>query len=239
MTDRPWRDDDQLSPALREVIASAREDEPSTEAVASVERKLGALVALSAAPAAVSAVGGTTKGLGALKAKLLVGLLATGAGTYVAQRVITREQMPPPVVVAAPLPVSSVVEPPIEQPPVPVPEIEPSPAPIPQLLVPPHPARANHRAPAADTLADEAALLEQARRALAKAPAEALATADAHLKAFPGGVLSQEREVLAVDALWRLGRFPEARQRADRFLAGYPRSAHVPQVKAILERARP
>jgi len=72
----------------------------------------------------------------------------------------------------------------------------------------------------------EASLLERARRALAANPARALALAGEHGRRFPGGALSQEREVIAIAALRRLGRGAEADARAARFERNYPHSAH-------------
>jgi hypothetical protein len=80
----------------------------------------------------------------------------------------------------------------------------------------------------------EVALLQRAQAALGSSPAQALALADEHQRRFRGGILAQEREVIAINALVRLGRTGEARSRAARFLAGYPRSAHRPRLEALL-----
>lgn len=72
----------------------------------------------------------------------------------------------------------------------------------------------------------EASLLERARRALTADPARALSLTGEHARHFPGGVLSQEREVIAIAALRRLGRTAEANARATRFDRSYPNSAH-------------
>lgn len=72
----------------------------------------------------------------------------------------------------------------------------------------------------------EAALLEQARRALATDPEKALALTRQHQQRYPNGVLRQEREVIAISALRRLGRAPEASQRATSFEQQFPDSAH-------------
>jgi hypothetical protein len=72
----------------------------------------------------------------------------------------------------------------------------------------------------------EAELLESARNRLSASPGEALSLTQEHAARFPRGVLSQEREVLAIRALLALGRADEARARRDRFAAAYPGSAH-------------
>jgi hypothetical protein len=69
-------------------------------------------------------------------------------------------------------------------------------------------------------------LLEQARAALNSSPAQALRLAQQHAQQFPHGLLTQEREVIAISALRRLGRTTEAEARAARFDARYPHSLH-------------
>jgi hypothetical protein len=72
----------------------------------------------------------------------------------------------------------------------------------------------------------EAALLEKARGELVSDPAQALAATQEHARRFPHGLLTQEREVIAISALRRLGRTAQADARAARFDARYPNSAH-------------
>jgi len=79
---------------------------------------------------------------------------------------------------------------------------------------------------AAASALTEAALLERARSELSAQPAAALADAQLHAARFPHGLLAQEREVIAIAALRRLGRSAEANARAARFDARYPNSAH-------------
>jgi hypothetical protein len=77
----------------------------------------------------------------------------------------------------------------------------------------------------------EPVLLEQARRALASSPATALALTNQHAARFPHGVLAQEREVIAIEALRRLGRSAEADRRAAAFAQAFPGSAHQRMVE--------
>jgi len=77
-----------------------------------------------------------------------------------------------------------------------------------------------------NTTQAEASLLEQARAALSADPARALSLTQQHAQQFPRGLLVQEREVIAISALRRLGRSSEAEARAARFDARYPHSAH-------------
>ena len=57
----------------------------------------------------------------------------------------------------------------------------------------------------------EIQLLQRAQDALAGSPATALDLINRHIARFPNAGLGQEREVIAVDALVRLGRIGEAR----------------------------
>lgn len=80
----------------------------------------------------------------------------------------------------------------------------------------------------------ELALLREAQDALGPSPARALALTDAHRNRFGTGVLAQEREVVAIDALLRLGRREAARARAAAFHARWPRSAHGRRVEVLV-----
>ena len=86
-----------------------------------------------------------------------------------------------------------------------------------------------------DSLPAETALLEEARAVLDSDPAAALGQLDAHAAAFPHGVLRMERELLAVDALGRLGRLDEARARGNILLRDARGSIYEGRVRAILE----
>jgi hypothetical protein len=70
--------------------------------------------------------------------------------------------------------------------------------------------------------------------ALATDPARALALATEHEQRFPRGALGQEREVIAVGALVALGRAPEARARAARFVERFPGSAYRQRIEALV-----
>ena len=84
----------------------------------------------------------------------------------------------------------------------------------------------------------EIQLLQRAQDALGSAPARALDLVSRHAARFPGSVLGQEREVLAVDALVRLGRHGEARARAAAFAARFPTSAHLRRLEALMPSTR-
>jgi len=80
---------------------------------------------------------------------------------------------------------------------------------------------------------EEDRLLREARGILPSNPRGALALTEEHRQRFPRGVLVQEREVVAVDALRRLSRGEEARTRAERFLSRWPNSAHRPRLESM------
>jgi hypothetical protein len=85
-----------------------------------------------------------------------------------------------------------------------------------------------------DSLALEVRWLDQARSLLATEPAAALARADGHAQRFPEGALSTERELIAIDALLRLGRERDARVRADAFSARHPSSLYRERLQHLL-----
>ncbi len=80
----------------------------------------------------------------------------------------------------------------------------------------------------------ETSLLKRAREALAKNPGTSLALADEHQRTYPRGRLGQEREVIAITALVRLGRPTAARERAVAFNRAYPRSAYATQIERVV-----
>ena len=83
-------------------------------------------------------------------------------------------------------------------------------------------------------LARERALIETARSALARKQPDVLEHLARHEQQFPDGRLAEERESLLVQALVRAGRSGEARSRAARFRAHWPRSLLQPVVDAAL-----
>ena len=87
----------------------------------------------------------------------------------------------------------------------------------------------------ASTLAEEQALVDRARAALSRGrAADAKAATDEHVRRFPHGSLSEEREVLAIQALLGEGNRDGAKARADRFRKAYPRSVFLPSVERLV-----
>jgi hypothetical protein len=81
---------------------------------------------------------------------------------------------------------------------------------------------------------DELTLLQGAADRVRADPSEALALADEHAARFPSGSLAQEREVIAIEALVRLNRAGQARERAKRFARDFPTSAHRLRIEILV-----
>lgn len=82
-------------------------------------------------------------------------------------------------------------------------------------------------------LTREARILEAARSVLVSDPAQALEITQEHGSFFPRGQLSDERELIATDALLRLGRRNEAWQRAEPRLLQSPKSLYAKRLRQL------
>lgn len=85
-----------------------------------------------------------------------------------------------------------------------------------------------------DTLAEEEALLESARQAVAREPARALSLLQRHRAQFPTGQLAAERMYLSVDCLLRLGNRKAAEREARVLTKYYPSSAYARRAPMLL-----
>lgn len=81
----------------------------------------------------------------------------------------------------------------------------------------------------------EVALLRDARLALNHDPSEALALAERHRVLFARGAMIQERELIAISALARLGRHTAVLARASQFERDFPTSPYRKQVSALAQ----
>jgi hypothetical protein len=117
------------------------------------------------------------------------------------------------------------------------------PAPAPTVSGEPSPAAkrepASARRAATAPRPNEAALLQRAQAALQHSPARALELTRRHQSSFPQGVLSQEREVIAIEALRRLGRHDAAQTRAAAFERRYTGSVHHPRLSGGADTSPP
>jgi hypothetical protein len=244
-------DTDEGSDRLRDLIRECRNDAATSEEVKRLESKLMPLIWLppTAAGPTASATSGsgaasttaaTTSGV-ALKtgAAIAIAAAVAGGGLWLSrsatepaiERKSTPAQEQPKVAEQAPA---------VEAPSSPAAPSEvddqtpPTNAPTTNS-----PARSNvvgrERSEAIEAVS-ESDLLGRAQAALRADPNRALALAAEHRRKFPNGVLVQEREVLTIEALERLGRHKEAVARADGFLRSFPGSAHRSKVNAVIGR---
>jgi hypothetical protein len=82
----------------------------------------------------------------------------------------------------------------------------------------------------------EVRLLTAAQEVLDREPGKALAMCDEHARRFPTGVLIEERELLAMQALMALNRAEDAKKRAAAFKAAFPDSPLEHRVDQIMNR---
>ncbi len=112
-------------------------------------------------------------------------------------------------------------------------ELESPPAPTPSSTRPSTKVRSG-------TVADELALIEQARSALAKGrPAVALRVLAGHRRSFPRGAFVEEAAALRASALCKAGRIDDARSAAARFRTRWPGSVHAARASGCDEADRP
>ncbi len=217
------------SPELQGLFEGARHDLPSQKTLERVLTRLGPIAGAGAALAGDAVLAGAntatqaattstvTGSIGKLVAVIAgAGLIAGGAALVVSSRDAGKQPAP-----AMTAPTKAQVAPP--------PAAEPPPAaPSEEIAPPAAPAKASRAdgKSETDTVKAEAALLERARALSTNNPRQALAITREHARRFPHGLLAQEREVIAIEALRKLGREDEAGQRATKFRESYPGSAH-------------
>ena len=81
---------------------------------------------------------------------------------------------------------------------------------------------------------DEVRMLQHAQDSLATDPKNALSICNDEQIVFPHGPLSQEREVIAIDALIRLGNVSDAKARAKKFEKDFPHSPALQRVHQLI-----
>ena len=98
--------------------------------------------------------------------------------------------------------------------------------------------RATPSRPAASgmsNLAEQQTLLNQARAALAKGDyLAALQAVELHGRRYPNGIMTEEREALAIKALAGKGNYGDARARGARFRERFPHSLLLASIDEIL-----
>lgn len=247
MSDDPVRLREGGSPFLKKALASARSETPDESRVASLEARILPLLlppmppppppAGAAQAAKLGAALAGAKGLSLVKGSVIAlaaAAILAGAGAgalYVAQT-----ETPKPSVSGV-LPAEPLAKSPSSTIVVTAPSVDLVPLPS---TVPPVPsAHSKPTSPmaSAQEVADpalEAPLLRSAQDALRTNPSETLAKTQEHARKYPRGLLVQEREVMAIEALLKLGRRDEAASRAERFSRSFPGSTHQRRIDALL-----
>lgn len=241
-----------LAPDLARLLDAARAPVPlSEQALSRMEHRLGLAVAVSA-----GALGVASKGVGAaalaklvafFSRKVPLGLSAltvgigigAGAHALAVREAVTRNVEQPVVLLTQ----SPRVENTNAHAPTTAPMVAASDlplAPSAAVAVPPRTDDTQGNAAAPSNLAEERAILEMGRTALARGDhAAALSAVQKHERSFSSGRLREEREFLAIQALVGLGRQREAQSRAARFLNAYPRSMFAPAVRGVAPSTEP
>lgn len=245
MTGDPKRLLSELSDAdsfERELLGSIQRVDPPEAAKGAAWARLSAQIATvgvvgaahgnAAASVATKAAPGVLKAFGG---KVAVGLALAGAAAGAsALWVLSRPEAPAPRVTAQ----VSAQQPSLEaRAPAPAPVVPESAPPAAQATpAPPSNVRSSAPLSRADRLAAESALLTQARAELRRGDANAAQQTLNRLgKAFPKGVLGQEREVLGIELLAARGNSAAARQRARAFIAAFPKSPHSAQLSRFAD----
>ena len=224
------------SDLLRAALAAARADSPSPADVARLSGSLaralpaGALAGATGAGALAGAKGGGGLAVASRAAPVTWAVGAAVAASVAAGGIYAATRPSPPV----PVPIATVrlgsTGAPAD---VPTPELPAAP-PLPAGTLPAAPMPSMHSTPAVHA-PPEAQLLDRADQALRQGDAAgALALATEHAKAYPHGVLAQEREFIAIQALVALGRTGAASSRARAFRQAYPGSSHLTRLDALV-----
>lgn len=256
------RDDTSQPAALRELLDHSARDVGSPADVARTAAKLSSVIGASAV--GLTATGGVAKASMLAKVGLwfTAGVVVAGTGAIVVQQnrsepvaqvapaapgahvaAPPRVGVPPPAAsepAATPALSQELVAAPTAERAAPVPVKRKPPASAVQSSAAPSTQVSPQQTPSAEPLAppppSETQLLAAAQAALNGNPARALQLTAQHQKLFPSGGLTQERQVLEIDALYRLGRASEADARAQRFIAQHPGSSYARRVKDLMDR---
>ena len=234
---------------IREALKQARAPEVANEQVRRIAGKLFPLIAAGAAAPLVTQGAGSiwpaaklpalAKTLGALAT---AGLAVTAAFfAYQANRPASPEKTVTPSIPAISQPPATAPQ--ADQPGPPQAEendIE-LPMALPEITAAESPVRharernAAKKAPSKLDPAAELALLKSAQQLLEKRPKLTLALVKEHEREYANGIFAQEREMLAIEALLKIGEREKARQRGESFLSRYPESAHVRRIHNLMK----
>ncbi|HVJ20939.1 MAG TPA: outer membrane protein assembly factor BamD [Polyangiaceae bacterium] len=232
MSDRPWLQE--TDGALRDERLLLKRLNAQAPPAGSVDQGWAALSAVLPGlktAATISAASSTATTFG-LAAKIAVGVVATGAALWTGGRFLESDRsehtLPPSAPHSAPA-VTAPIEPPA------TPEQAEQSASV--LEAPDRPpAPATRPSVSTSTLGEEGRLVSQAHRLIQSgqggAALKVLRTLESR---YPRSVLSQEREVLTIEALGATGDSSAARARAKRFVERYPKSPHAVRLQRFVE----
>lgn len=229
MSDRPWLAEN--APELRLERELLKELNLQQPAASSIERGWAALAAQGATPGAAQA-SGAAAGLG-VAAKVAAAVVVAGGAMWAASTLMLSDgapaRQPSGSVRPVGAPLSVRVDPPPHQ------TASAPGSSRPGTVKAPEPGAARST-PSVTTLAEEGRLLASAHQLVqAGRGAEALKVLRSLQARFPRSVLSQEREVLTIEALGASGSSAAARSQAERFLARHPRSPHAGRLQRFVE----
>ncbi len=212
---------------IQRVLQRAREDAASSADLA----RIRARVFPPAAPPSDGQGGGSGAGAGSALAPVIggaIGVLVIGAAVVGLLSLSNRSLHP---AIAGHAATSILVDMPVPATSSPLPDTPPSDsiASEPSATAVTQPASA--QAPTPHSSPSEVELLDAARSALPRDPQAALGLAQRHRALFPKGILSQERDVIEVEALARMGRDGEARRKAQEFQERNPNSPYGSRLK--------
>jgi len=229
MSDRPWLQDP--DPSLRDERLLLKRLNAQQPPPGSVDQGWAALsAALPGLKAAATTAAGTAASYG-LAAKIAVGVVAAGAALWGGSRSLERDASEPVVRPATPSS-AKVATPAIDPPPAP-PRQAAQPPPLESADRPPAPAA---RSSVSTTLGEEGRLVSKAHQLIQSGQgAEALKVLRTLESRYPRSVLSQEREVLTIEALGATGDSAAARARARRFLERHPKTPHAARLQRFVE----
>ncbi len=224
---RPWLEAGDTPAHLRDLLREAQPSEPLDARTRTRSRQR--LLAISALPAAVGVMFWVKNvALGAV----LGGTVATALYVPKLRHMTTKPA------VTANRPAPQVDNPRRSRPAAADVGVEDAGTPTVASVVPQAPARSSVAAlPSAEPsqLSRETQLLERARKLMASDPKQALLTLDAHRREFPHAALQTERELMAVEALLRLGWREEALRRAAQFRAQAPGSIYEQRLQRLFK----
>jgi hypothetical protein len=236
------RGDEAIPEALRAAMGAMRERAPGQDALARMRANLGLPdpsgpgTPPDSPPAQSSGAASGLAGLSAAKALAVVGVAVTLGGLWWAtsRDDPSSAQSAPVPAMSAPVEIASSFAAPSQS--AAAPE---TPSPALSTAAPVKPRRTDSGASASPTGESEVQLIGRAQQLVRSQPQSALALCREHARKFPKGMLVQEREVLIVEALQRMGQQEEARKKSESFLKENPGTALRNKVEHLTTDAAP